>query len=76
VSTASKSAVQVLYTPMQIARLLGLPKSTVYDWLDSGALVFVRIGEKGKRYIPLAAIKRHGLVWESIKIAERARASA
>jgi excisionase family DNA binding protein len=67
-----KSAVNPLYTPMQIARLLGQPKSTVYDWLDSGALVFVRMGKR--RLVPLAALKTHGLVWESIQIAERIRA--
>ena len=66
--------VKATYTPMEISRLLGQPKSTVYDWLNSGALTSVKIGRR--RLVPLAALKAHGLVWDSIRLAEEARARA
>jgi excisionase family DNA binding protein len=66
--------VKPLYTPAEISRLMGIARSTVHDWVNSGALTTVKIG--GKRLVPLAALKTHGLVWDSIRIAEQARAHA
>lgn len=57
------------YTPAEVAKLIGRPPSTVYKWVDKGVLTHVMMGKQ--RLIPLAALKVHGLVWESIQLVNR-----
>lgn len=56
--------------------MLGRGKTTVARWANQGLLTTVEFG--GRRFVPLAALQAHGLVWESIKLADgiRARATA
>ena len=61
---------KALYTPMEVSKLTGCPKSTVYEWADKGILTTVQMGTQ--RLIPLAALKAHALVWESIVLANKA----
>ena len=62
--------VKATYTPAEVARILGRPKSTVHDWVKRGVLTTVDFC--GQKFVPLAALKVHGLVWESIKLANKA----
>lgn len=59
--------VKATYTLMEVARLTGRPKSTVYKWADTGQLVTVTVGTQ--RLVPLAALQKHYLVWKSIEMA-------
>lgn len=58
------------YTLAEVSRLMGRPKSTVYEWADKGVLTTICVGTQ--RLVPLAALKAHHLVWESIRLANAA----
>ena len=61
-----------MYSMTEVAEMLGRPKSTVRKWMSKGALATVEID--GLKYVPIAALKAHGLVWESIQLADRLNA--
>jgi excisionase family DNA binding protein len=75
-SAKAMPLIKATYSLAEVARLLGRPPSTVYRWADKGALTTIQI--HGQRLVPLAALKAHGLVFESILAADkmnRAKAS-
>lgn len=61
--------VKATYTPAEVAKMMGRPKSTVYRWVESGELITVQIGKQ--RLVPLAALRTMGLVWQSILMANK-----
>ena len=61
---SGRATVKATYTPAEVAKLLGRPKSTVHDWVKSGALTTTEIA--GQKLVPLAALRTNALVWESI----------
>jgi excisionase family DNA binding protein len=65
---------QAVYSPMQLARLTGISKSTIYRWVESGELVSVEIG--GRRFVPLAALQKHYLIAKSIELIHKVAALA
>lgn len=61
-----------LYTLPEVARLLGLPRSTVHKMADRRVLATVTFepeNPKAKRYVALAALEVHGLIMDSVKCA-------
>ena len=42
------------YTIKQVAEMLGVHRTTIYDWMNSGRLAFVQVGER--RRIPKSAL--------------------
>ncbi len=61
--------VKATYTLAEVARLLGLPESTVRDMGRSGKLTTTNFG--GRTLVPLAALKANALVWDSIRTADK-----
>lgn len=59
--------VKALYGLKEAAKLLGRPQQTVSDWADTGAILTVKMGRR--RYVPLSALRQHGVIWESILLA-------
>lgn len=42
------------YTIKQVTEMLGVHRTTVYDWMNAGRLAFVQVGER--RRIPKSAL--------------------
>lgn len=61
--------VKALYTLAEVARMIGRPRQTVSDWAKRGELTVTMFA--GRQYVPLAAIQAHGLVWQSIQLADQ-----
>jgi excisionase family DNA binding protein len=43
---------RIVYTPVEVAELLGVDKSTVHRWMNSGVLPSIRMGDTGRKFIP------------------------
>jgi excisionase family DNA binding protein len=43
---------RIVYTPREVARLLGISRTTVYRLIQSGDIPTVRMGENGRVLIP------------------------
>lgn len=43
---------RIVYTPLEVAELLGVSKSTIYRWMDAGELPVVQMGEGARKFIP------------------------
>lgn len=65
--------VQATYTLGEVAKLLGRPHQTISHWAKTGLLLTVKLGKRP--VVPLAALQAHGLIWESIKLAETLNAA-
>lgn len=60
---------KALYTLGEVARLFGRPLRTIQRWAQRGRMVTVRMA--GSVFVPLAALRTNGLIWDSIKLRAR-----
>lgn len=45
---------RIVLTPPEVANLLGVSKSTIYRWMETGALPVVQMGGSSRKFIPMA----------------------
>lgn len=58
----SRVAERIVYTPQEVADMLGVSKTTVYRWMDAGEVPYVQMGEAARKLIPKAPfLARFGL---------------
>ena len=51
-----------MYTPREVAELLGVSKTTVYRWMDAGEIPYVQMGKDAQKLIPKAPfLEKFGL---------------
>ncbi len=55
-----------IYTVTQVADLLGVSRHVVRRWVERGVLPTITFEPGGKHWIPLAALRVRGLVWDSV----------
>lgn len=65
---------KALYTPAEVAELLGWPPQRVRRAIDRGAFPHVVVG--GERYVPLSELQASPSVWDSILARQRLLARA
>lgn len=65
---------KALYTPAEVADLLGWPPQRVRRAIARGALPHVVVG--GERYVPLSELQASPPVWDSILARQRILARA
>jgi excisionase family DNA binding protein len=60
--TQSRVTERIVYTPQEVADMLGVSKTTVYRWMDAGEVPYVQMGEAARKLIPKAPfLARFGL---------------
>jgi len=53
---------RIVYTPREVADLLGVSKTTVYRWMDTGEIPYVQMGKDAQKLIPkVPFLKKFGL---------------
>jgi len=50
-----ETSARLAYRPVEVCSLIGVPRSTVYEWLRTGALASVRVGRV--RLVPREALE-------------------
>jgi excisionase family DNA binding protein len=52
--TRSRAIERIVYTPLEVAYMLGVSKTTIYRWMDTGAIPCVQMGDNSRKLIPKA----------------------
>ena len=59
---------RIVFTPREVAELLGVSRTTVYRWIDEGAIPTVKMGEMGRVLIPKRPLlERFGMAPEAVE---------
>jgi excisionase family DNA binding protein len=45
---------RIVFTPREVAVMLGKSKTTIYRWMDSGEIPYVQMGKDAQKLIPKA----------------------